>query len=180
VQNLTATSGRRSPCDQSCGGVVLQRSTSAALCRHSGRLVHHQKFCALGCVVRMTKIPDVDELIAGPLQQDEVDRLSRRIAHEHSRALIHTSRNEMPIVDSRIVGEVVFELSAATPPGLVDEFELHLVRQHGADGVEIARVKPVDVRGKTQALRLRIPEEEDRQAPGRSRASAHDHGTGPP
>jgi hypothetical protein len=60
----------------------------------------------------------------------------------------------MPIVDVRVVVKVSRNLAPALHATPVDEFQPHLIGQHVADGVEVARVEAVDIFGQQRALGL--------------------------
>src|SRR5262245_12534383 len=117
------------------------RATSSTYRRH---------LRALNRVTRETKIPDADDSVACPLQQNEIGRRPRRVArimHEQGRVPVHQPRNKMPVLQPGIVVEIRSNFASALPSQLGNEFEPHLLSQHVAYGVEVARVEALDVSG---------------------------------
>ena len=61
----------------------------------------------------------------------------------------------MPVADFGIIAEIARHFGLAVQPCLVDEFKLHVVGNHGADGVEIPRVEMGDIGAEPVAIGVR-------------------------
>src|SRR6266436_4969364 len=119
------------------------------------RSIQHQQLRAFGRVARKTKISDVRDPVALPLQHDEISHLPariRRVAHEHRWAPLHQSRNEMPILKPGIVVEVRSDLRPTLLLQLRNEVEPHFIGEHVAYSIEVARVEALDISGEQRAL----------------------------
>src|SRR5260221_7655045 len=64
-------------------------------------------------------------------------------------------RHEVPIGYRAVIGEVAADLVAAVSLRTGDEIEPHLIGEHVAYGIEIARVETVDIGGEKRALGFR-------------------------
>src|SRR5262249_18522423 len=110
---------------------------------------------AFSRVSREIKISNVRDLVTFPLQQNEIRQPSgriRRVAHEHRRTSVHQSWNEMPVLEPGIVIEIVSHLGPTLPLKLCNKLEPHLIGEHVAYGIKIARVEALDISGKQRAL----------------------------
>src|SRR6516162_4042678 len=105
---------------------------------------------AFSRVARETKIPDVRDPVAFPLQQNEIRQFPGRIrgvAHEHRWAPVHQTPNEIPVLEPGIVVEVRSDLRPTLLLKLSNEVEPHLIGEHVAYGIEVARVEALDISG---------------------------------
>src|SRR6476661_9499043 len=101
------------------------------------------------------EIPDARDPPANPLQQHKISRRPRRASwsmHEHRRPPLHQTGSKMPILELGIVVKVPAHFASAIHARPGDELEAHLVSQHVAYGVEIARVEPLDIGGEKRTL----------------------------
>src|SRR5262249_35288896 len=103
----------------------------------------------------MAKVSNPRDLVACPFQDNEISRLTRALAHEQRRLPVHKSRDKPPVISSRIVAEVSRSLLAAPQSGPRDNLELHVLGEHFANAVEVARIEAVDVSRETRTLGLR-------------------------
>src|SRR5262245_51184086 len=112
--------------------------------------LHEKQLGAFSRVSRETKISDVRDPVAFPLQQNEIPHFPRaisRVAHEHRRAPVHQSGNEMPVLEPGIVVEIRSHLGPTLPLKLRNEVEPHLIGEHVAYGIEVARIEALDISG---------------------------------
>jgi hypothetical protein len=75
--------------------------------------------------------------------------------HERRRPAVDQARSKMPILDQGIVVKVLAHLVAAIHSRPCDELEPHLVGEHVAYGVEVARVEPLHIGREERAFGLR-------------------------
>jgi hypothetical protein len=111
-------------------------------------LCPHHEFGPFGSIARESKIPNADDAILFPIQENKVLRPSRhivRIAHEDRRPSVNESRNEVPVVNEGVVVEVCADLGSAAQATPVHEVEPNVVGEHVADRVEVACVEALNV-----------------------------------
>src|SRR5262249_38474642 len=90
---------------------------------------HVDHFRALSRVTRMAEIADADQFAALPLQQDEIGRPRPRltwVVDQNRRPPLDLAGDEAPIVDRRIIGEIVVYLAAAHSRAR-DQLEPHVL-----------------------------------------------------
>ena len=100
----------------------------------------------------------VGDLVGGPSQQHEIFRRRAGSSGSNTRIAGRPSTNPGTRCQSprlRIVAEVSGNLGLAVQARPVDEIEPHIVRNHGADGVEIPRIEVRDIGAKAIAIGLR-------------------------
>src|SRR5215472_4023882 len=105
------------------------------------------KLRALGHIARVAEVPDADKPVALPLQQHEIgwrNSAVARVESQHSGTAVDESQDEAPILGLRIVAEIAADLCATVHPCSRDELQTHLVGQHVAHSVEVARVETID------------------------------------
>src|SRR5262249_52030057 len=110
--------------------------------------VHDDDLRRLDCIARMAEIANGADALARPLQHDEIGRLTRRIARiagNNCRVPVDKPRLQVPVVHTGVIAEISAHLRAPGHARLAHQIEPHVVRQHVADGIEVARIEAVHI-----------------------------------
>src|SRR5438552_2772431 len=117
-----------------------------------------QIFSSVEDVRRMAEISDVCDLAGRPVQQHEIFRLwilFLGIEYQDGGASLDQTRHQMPVADLGIIAEIARHFRLAAQLGPADEIELHVVRNHGADRVEVPRVEMRDIGAEARTIGIR-------------------------
>src|SRR5262249_35655562 len=94
--------------------------------------------------VARAEVANAGALAAGPLQHHEIvwqrGGIIITFAYQHERTIVDQSGRRGPIVDARIVAEMVRRF-LAVQAAAVDELKLDVIGQHVTDGVEVPRAE---------------------------------------
>jgi hypothetical protein len=147
-------SGARSP---RLTGVVSPNTAPSRRLVSGGGYPRYE-FRSFHGVARETEVSNTDDAILLPVQENTVPWPSEqivRIKHEYRRSPVNESRNEMPVVNERVLMNVPLDLPSAPPAKSVHQVEPDIVGKHVADRVEVARVEALNVGSQPRTLRLR-------------------------